>query len=274
MRGLLRLGKPLIPLLMLACTMQSAAHEYWIEPQSYRIAPDERLLANLKVGQRFQGDTLVYLPDSIQLFRITTGETTVEVTSRIGDLPALDESSAAEGLALVSLVSGIFTLEYSEAGLFEKFLAYDGLDGILQEHRRRGLPMTGFKEAYQRFAKSLIQVGEGKGEDRLLGLAFEWLLETNPYSAADNRMQARLYWRGEPLAATQARLFVRRDGQVEERLLTTDGEGRVHFSAQTGSEILLNAVQMREPSDRFPAPEGSAWISYWATTTFALLATE
>ncbi|MCB1872262.1 MAG: DUF4198 domain-containing protein, partial [Gammaproteobacteria bacterium] len=131
-------------------------------------------------------------------------------------------------------------------------------------------PPSGFKEAYQRFAKSLVQVGEGGGEDRLLGLGFEWLLETNPYRAADNRIQARLYWRGVPLAAAQARLFTRRNGQIEETLLTTDEAGRVWFSPTPGSELLLNAVQMQQPSAKFPAPAGSAWISYWTTITFAL----
>lgn len=72
------------------------------------------------------------------------------------------------------------------------------------------------------------------------------------------------------MAAAQARLFVRRAGQLEEQILITDGDGRVQFSPDPGSEILLNAVQMREPSDRYLAPEGSAWISYWATTTFLL----
>lgn len=270
MRDLPRLGKPLVVLFLLAFAMRSTAHEFWIEPKSYRIMAGENLLADLKVGQHFKGDTQAYLPGNIQRFQIATGDSIADVKSRIGDLPALNEKTAADGLVLLSLVSNTYTLEYREPGLFEKFLAYEGLDGILAQHRRRGLPMSGFKEAYQRFAKSLVQVGEGSGDDRLLGLGFEWLLEKNPYHATDNRMQARLYWRGEPLAATQARLFIRLHGRIEEKLLTTDGEGRVQFSPEPGSEIMLNAVQMREPSDRFPAPPGSAWISYWATLTFAL----
>ena len=272
MRDLLRPGKPIVGLLMLVFTLQSAAHEYWIEPQSYQLAPGTKLVAQLKVGQHFQGDSQVYLPANIERFQIAYGaaEPVTDVSSRIGDLPALNQSVPLTGLALVSLVSNIYVLEYKERGLFEKFLAYEGLEGVLDEHRRRGLPLVGFKEGYQRFAKSLVQVGGGTGEDRLLGLRFEWLLETNPYTAVDNRIQARLYWQGEPLAAAQARLFVRRAGQLEEQILITDGDGRVQFSPDPGSEILLNAVQMREPSDRYLAPEGSAWISYWATTTFLL----
>ena len=270
MRDLLRLGKLLNALLPLTVTLPAAAHEYWIEPVSYQIVPGEHLQAQLKVGQHFQGDPQIFLPDAVKKFQITTGSVVADVRSRIGDLPALDQKIPSPGLALVSLVSNIFTLKYEQPGLFEKFLAYEGLDGVVQKHRARGLPANGFKEAYQRFAKSLVQVGEGGGEDRLLGLGFEWLVETNPYTAADNRMQARLFWRGEPLAAVRARLFVRRGMQVEEAVLTTDEEGRVRFTPDPGSEILLNAVQMREPSDRFPAPEGCVWISYWATTTFAL----
>ena len=270
MRDLLRLGKPLFVLWLLTFTMRLAAHEFWIEPLSYRLTAGENLLAQLKVGQHFKGDTQAYLPANIQRLQITFGGHSADVSSRIGDIPAINETTAADGLVLLSLVSNFYTLEYKEPGLFEKFLAYEGLDGILAEHRRRGLPPSGFKEAYQRFAKSLVQVGEGGGEDRLLGLGFEWLLETNPYRAADNRIQARLYWRGVPLAAAQARLFTRRNGQIEETLLTTDEAGRVWFSPTPGSELLLNAVQMQQPSAKFPAPAGSAWISYWTTITFAL----
>jgi len=270
MRDLLGFREQFIALLLIVVSAQLAAHEYWIEPVSYQLAPGERLKAQLKVGQRFSGDTQVYLPGNIRQFQITSGDTVSEVNSRIGDLPALDQRIPAAGLTTVSLVSNIYTLKYTESGQFEQFLAYEGLERILDEHRRRGLPASGFKEAYQRFAKSLVQVGDGNGADRLLGLGFEWLLETNPYRVADNRLQARLFWRGVPLEAVKARLFVRRDGRIEETLLTTDKQGRVRFSPQPGSEILLNAVQMREPSSRFPAPEGSAWISYWTTMTFLL----
>lgn len=270
MLELRQLGKPLLALMLLLGIAPAVAHEYWIEPYSYRIAAGERLQANLKVGQHFSGDAQLYLPANIQQLRITMGEQANDVKARIGDLPALDQVIAQPGLAVISLVSNIFTLEYKESGVFERFLAYDGLEPILAQHLQRGLPLTGFKEGYQRHAKSLVQVGNGAGEDRLLGLAFEWLLETNPYRTTDNRLQARLYWHGAPLTDTQARLFVRRAGELQEMVLRTDEQGRVSFSLEPGSEVMLNAVQMRQPSAQFPAPEGASWISYWASITFFL----
>jgi len=270
MLELSQLGKPFFTMLLLMVSLKPSAHEYWIEPHDYKIEAGDRLQANLKVGQHFRGDAQLYLPANIHQFQITASDEVNDVKSRTGDLPALDQQIALPGLALISLVSNIFTLEYKEPGLFEKFLAYEGLEPILERHLQRGLPLTGFKEAYQRFAKSLVQVGDQAGEDRLLGLAFEWLLETDPNKTAVVQLQARLYWHGAPLVDAPARLFVRRDGEIKETVLRTDDQGRVNFSARPGSEIMLNAVQMREPSALFSAPEGSAWISYWTTVTFLL----
>ena len=269
MLDLLHLAKG-VGLLLLAVTPLLQAHEYWIEPQRYQLSAGDRLVAQLKVGQHFKGDVQPYLPDNINRMQIHIGDTSSDVKSRIGDLPVLDQKLAGEGLVIVSLISNIFQLNYTEAGRFEQFLAYEGLQQVLAEHRRRGLPMTGFKEAYQRFAKSLVRLGKGGGEDRLLGMRFEWLLESNPYTVNTDLIQARLFWHDQPLPAAQARLFLRNGGNVQERVLTTDQSGRVTFSVEPGSEVLLNAVQMRQPAALFPAPADVVWISYWTTITFEL----
>ena len=53
------------------------------------------------------------------------------------------------------------------------------------EHQERGLSLTKITEQYQRFAKSLIAVGDAgsasMAKDRHLGLAIELVAEVNPY---------------------------------------------------------------------------------------------
>ncbi|MCB1761300.1 MAG: DUF4198 domain-containing protein, partial [Gammaproteobacteria bacterium] len=218
------------------------------------------------VGQHFVGDTQPYLPANTHRFEIDLAGATIPVAARIGDIPALDQAVTDTGLAIVAHVSNDFTLEYGREGLFESFLAYEGLTPMLAEHRRRGLPMTGFKERYQRFAKALVQVGDRPGSDRRLGLAFEWVLQSNPYLSSQRPLRARLYWRGEPLAGVQARLFVNTRGEVDERVVTTDREGGVELVLPSGSEAMLNAVQLRE----LPESSGAVWKSYWSSISFAL----
>lgn len=74
MRDLLRPGKPIVGLLMLVFTLQSAAHEYWIEPQSYQLAPGTKLVAQLKVGQHFQGIARFIFPPISNDFRLPMGQ--------------------------------------------------------------------------------------------------------------------------------------------------------------------------------------------------------
>lgn len=245
------------------------AHEFWIEPLAYQGQIGEPISANLKVGQHFKGDSYPYIPDNTQSFAIRIGDETHNLEARIGDIPAVRVTPFANGLAILSHVTSIFFLEYREAGKFAAFLEAEGQDGVLEQHRRQGLPMVGVKEAYQRFAKSLVQIGTQPGADRLLGLEFEWLLESDPYQSS-GPLQARLFWKGAPLADAQIRQFTRYRGQVNETVLRTDAQGRVYLNANPGSEVLLNAVRMTPPSPGLLAARGVSWKSHWASVTFAV----
>jgi hypothetical protein len=268
MRFRIRVGGWLF-LALLLLLQNAAAHEFWLAPVAHRIDPGDRLIAHIRVGQHLVGDTQPYLPGNTHRFEIELAGKTIAVTSRIGDIPALDQPVADEGLAILVHVSNDFSLVYNKEGLFESFLAYEGLTPMLAEHRRRGLPMTGFRERYQRFAKALVRVGNGAGSDRRLGLEFEWVLESTP--ASGSALRARLYWQGRPLPGAQARLFAAAGERVEERVLTTDGDGRIELSSPPAGRLMLNAVRLiaLDPS-RSDEANGAVWKSYWTSLSFAL----
>ena len=52
----------------------------------------------------------------------------------------------------------------------------------LARHAARGLPELAFREAYTRYAKSLVAVGAGKGSDARVGLKIEVVAGANPYT--------------------------------------------------------------------------------------------
>ncbi len=256
--------------LALLVSFPASAHELWLEPHAYQLQPGEPLKVEIKIGQHLKGNIFPYLPGTFHRFDITQGGKTAEVGSRAGDIPAVNEPLAREGLGIVALVSGDAYLTYDTREKFLEFVEYDGLAWVLDAHQRRGLPPQGFTEAYQRFAKALVNVGKGGGADRVLGLRFEWVLETNPYAGAEGGLRARLLWQGEPLTDTQARLFIQRGGEVIEQVYRTDGEGRIRFEIEPGDEAMLNAVKMLEPrQDRERWPREVVWKSFWASVTFA-----
>jgi len=266
-----RLQWPLTALWLLSSMagLDVQAHEFWIEPAKFELAPGDLLEAHVRVGQDMKGDSLRYIPQLVEAFRLTTGGATRDVKSRIGDDPALSERVPDSGLHLLSYVSTDSQLTYSDPEKFRRFVETEGIQWVSAAHERRGLPVQGFSEDYQRFAKSLVKVGDGKGQDRPLGLEFELVLETNPYTDPDAVIVAQLQWLGKPLADAQISVFRRHRGEVSRTNFRTDVGGRISLPRRDAPGVyLLNAVHMIELP---PNAEGAVWKSLWASTTFEVV---
>jgi len=253
----------------LLCAMLSIdvqAHEFWIEPVRFEIATGDVLQAHVRVGQEMKGDSLHYIPQRFEAFNLTVADKTRPVQSRTGDDPAVSEIVRDSGLHVLSYVSTDSELTYSEPEKFDNFLKYEGIEWVKAAHKKRNLPAQGFKEAYQRFVKSLVKVGDGQGRDRALGLEFELVVETNPYTDPASGIVTRLLWRGKPFPQARVNVFRRHDRKVSRTPVVTDAEGRIRIPHNGAPGIyLLNAVHMTEP---LPNDDGIVWKSLWASTTF------
>lgn len=249
--------------------LDARAHEFWIEPIRFEIAAGDVLQAHVRVGQEMEGDAILYIPQRFEAFDVTAAGATRPVRSRIGDRPVVSEVARDEGLHVLSYVSTDSQLTYSDAEIFESFLEYEGIDWVKAAHEQRRLPAQGFKEAYQRFAKSLVKVGDGEGRDRALGLELELVVETNPYTERDSDIVVRLLWRGKPFPQAQVNVFRRFGGKVAMTPVATDQEGRIRIPRRSAPGVyLLNAVHMIEPA---PNVERIVWKSLWASTTFEIV---
>lgn len=260
-------------LLLLTGTAATSAHEYWIEPKAYEIEPGAELQADLKNGQNFKGLTFTYIKSRFERFTLTGPGSTEPVPGRDGDLPPLRMTVDEPGLYIAAYQSVFDRLKFEKWEKFTQYLDNQGLDGIAEAHRRRGLPETGFTEQYARCAKALIRVGEGKGEDRVTGLAFELVAEKNPYRLSGSAvLPVRLYWQGNPQPDSQIEIF-RFDGALEKTKLRTDSEGRAEIPLAGGGKFLLNAVHMA-PGDSDPETATAEWVSYWASLVFGIDGTD
>ena len=242
------------------------AHEFWIEPVRFEIETGDVLQAHVRVGQEMRGDSLHYIPQRFEAFNLTAAGATRPVQSRTGDNPAVSEIVQHNGLHVLSYVSTDSQLTYPEPEKFENFLKYEGIEWVKAAHEKRNLPAQGFKEAYQRFVKSLVRVGDGQGRDRALGLEFELVVETNPYTDPAADIVVQLVWKGEPFPHAPVNVFRRYDRKVSRTRFKTDAEGRIRIPRKGAPGVyLLNAVHMIEPASN---NEGIVWKSLWASTTF------
>ncbi len=256
-------------LLITGWTGAALAHEFWISPSRYVVEPKGQIVANLRVGKNFEGPVNSYIPNDFSRFEILLAGSKRPVQGRLGDIPALTMTAESEGLAVVIHETSPTDLTYPKWEKFEGFATQKDLGWAIKDHKARGLPEKGFKETYQRFAKSLIAIGNGRGRDSAVGMETEIVAEANPYTDdLSLGLPIRLLYKGEPRADAQVEIFSKRAGnEATVAVVRTDAEGRAIIPVKPKTEYLLDAVVMR-PLDTDDATKKPAWESLWASLTF------
>ena len=269
---LFRYSQKVLPILLSIIMAQAvSAHEFWLEPLSFEVEEDSNIQAHIKVGQMMDGDTYAFYPNNFERFDITVGENTSSLKARFAQSPAVDQPTKESGLHILTYQSKPSKLRYEKREKFESFLKNEGIEWVLKEHERRGLPELDFTELYKRFAKSLVKVGDGAGQDRAMGLPIEWVVETNPYTTKYlEAVTAQLLYLGKPFAGSHVVVFTKLGDEVTRQTLTTDEDGRVNIPVGKGGVFLVNAVHMIDPVDQQTGVIKAAWMSLWASTTYEI----
>lgn len=238
------------------------AHEFWIEPESFRPAVGIAVPVRLRVGQKFKGESLPYLPESFERFTLHDARGERTVAGIPGDDPAASVAFGA-GLSVLAYRSQRYPLSFDDLAEFERYLRTEGLEAIPERHRALGKPVKMIRERYTRCAKALVAAGNVDGADRVIGLPLELIAESNPYRLAPGApLPVQLRYRGQPLAG--ALVIAMRKTAPEPRLeVRTDADGRARLPLTGRGPWLVNAVHMFVPADR-----DSDWESYWASLTF------
>lgn len=249
-------------------SLPAPAHEFWISPETYTVEPEGQIVAHIRVGQNFKGGAYSYIPQNFVRFDMVAGDRVIPVEGRIGDRPALSMTAPAEGLVTLVHQTTDYFLTYSDADTFVNFVTSKDFDGVLAEHKARGLPEAGFRERYSRFAKSLIAVGDGDGADREVGLLTEIVALANPYTDDPSAgLPVQVLYQGAPRPGVQVDVFARgADDAVTLTKYRTDDAGLAVISVQPETDYLVDSVVMRplEPE----AENDPVWESLWASLTF------
>ncbi len=261
------------PIILVAVLFASAvsAHEYWIEPDVYLLESGANIVAEVKVGADFNGDTYAYFPDNFKSFDVTDPSEKRPISGRIGDTPAIDITTTSDGLHVLSQYSSSNRLTWETYGEFEEFVKLHGLNWVLNAHAQRGLPDSGFDEAYTRFVKSLVAVGDGAGQDSYGGMIFELVANANPYTDdVSNGLPITVLFQGNPLPKTLIHVFYRAepDGNVVKSAVVANETGQAVIPNFGDGEYMVNAVQMVIPPAADMERTGIVWHSLWASMTF------
>jgi uncharacterized GH25 family protein len=258
-----RLAAAVLPLLV--CP-SAAAHDFWIEPSTFRPQLGQAVRLGLRVGVGFPGDPVPRSNARIVKFDLVTpsGETPVPGVE-MGDPAGLVRVSEA-GLQIVGYRSNNARLDLP-AEKFEQYLKEEGLEKVVAMRARRGESGKPSREHYSRCAKALLLAGaKVSGEDRPLGFTLELVAEENPYASAPGQaVPFQLLHQGKPLEGTLVVAIPRDDpaGKLQGR---SDAKGRVTFRFPRAGVWLVKAVHL------YPAPAGAEvdWESLWASLTFEI----
>lgn len=264
-------------LLWLAPAFRAGAHDFWIEPSSFRPSSGQPLLLRLRVGELFLGDPVPRNDARLRRFETRSATASQPVPGENGADPAGRTTlHGDEGEVVVVFESSpSFTTMTPE--LFSLYLEQEGLTAIAAERQARGIApgSQGATDAFSRHAKALLEGPAPGGAEGAFATRQALELELRPLATPRvGGFAVELSFRGRPLADTQVVAIPRRRPQ-DAQTTRSDREGRASFELVPG-EWLIKAVHVlpRADFERLAVSDaGDAdYRSYWASLTFSLAA--
>jgi hypothetical protein len=253
-----------------AAAFETRAHDFWIEPASFRPVLHATVPIRLFVGQHFKGEPQIYLPELFERYVAAgpAGEQAVAGTPGDDD-PAGTLKVSGPGLYVIGYRSTQSSVRFDTIAEFERYLDMEGLERHAAVAAKRFQVKGGILEYYSRCAKALVSVGPSsptQAADRRLGFPLELMAQANPYALrAGGDLPLQLLYQGKPLAGALIIAF-NRDRPMEKLKLRTDPDGRVRLTLARAGVWLVTSVHM------IPAPllARADWESLWASLTFEL----
>jgi uncharacterized GH25 family protein len=260
----------IVGLLASSCVV---AHDFWVQPATYWLAPFGITGMTLQVGHGPSRQRSPIPRDRITKFQaITPRGSTIDLREGLhhkGD--ATDgEFAFRDPGGYVLLLETDYAHSRLPAQRFNDYVASEGLRPAFEERQRAGRLEADGSENYARRAKALIQVGPARGGSQLqvtqpFGMGLEIVPEVSPY--AEPRpvtLPIRVLYRGHRLAGALVKLTNLEHDAVPLSTQLTDAAGRAEFKMPVGGTWLVNVVWTR------PLPESAAadFETLFASLTF------
>jgi len=247
---------PDVKTFLLACTLLAAplyAHDFWIEPSTFRPAVGETVTASLRVGENFEGEPVARSSQLLADFFARDADHRWDLAGFENEDPAGLLRVERNGLTVIGYRSNPYTHTLS-ADQFHRFLSEEG---IADMSLTNPVPDP-VRERFIRYAKTLLVADDATELDRALGFRCE--------ISRESEHGFRVVYEGKPLANALV-VALHRDGA--RRSARTNAEGRVVLKTDRVGQWLVKAVQVV----RAPADSGADWESLWPSLTFEVTLT-
>lgn len=264
---------------VLAVVMPLAAHEFWVTPSEWVLAPGARATILANVGDQFPGANSFTTPDRIETVRLIGPGTDRgvpppyrrEADSLAADTRLPDIPGTYIGVVMVKPRVG-----EKSGSVFQAHIAHQGLDDVGEYRAKHGETDKPVRERYSRYGKTLLRVGSGGSSAHVtkpLGLKIELVPDVDPTRLRPGSvLRLRLLLDGRPAPnALVGAVYAAAQAKPESWPLTarTDADGRFAFTLHDRGPWLLRAVRTQRRTGE-TGPLAADWESYWASLSFIL----
>jgi hypothetical protein len=270
---MLRKSSLVLTLAITFLTSSLPAHEFWLRPDHFTVAPNAPVNFTLNVGEGFSGEPRPFTSERVQFLRHISASGAEDWLSRVSPppgAPALTTTFATAGTHLVAYDSqpSLITLD---AEKFNAYLREDGLAHIAAAREKAGTAGQPGRERYRRCVKTLLRVG-ASGDATFstpTGQRIELVPITDPFAtSAQSPLRVQLLFDGHPLARTLVRAWHRSGDRLTTLDAHTDANGTATFTLPFAGAWMLSTVHMI-PATNTPDLD---WESFWCSLTFAVAA--
>ena len=230
------------------------AHDFWIQPSRFWIAPGGATSLAILVGhgparQRW----VLRLNRVVALFSVGPGGRRVDHSSKLSQgtyAPDAELTFPAPGLHVIAF-ENTASANSLPADRFNDYLRAEGIRPAIEWRRRTGATGQPGRETYSRRAKALVQVGRpspGRQTQATipLGLTLEIVPDVNPYSpGAARALPVRVFYRGRPQPGALVKVTNLDNDEKPAETHTTDGAGRAVFRLPRSGNWQYNVVWAR-----------------------------
>lgn len=277
-----RLRLPYLLCLLVAFAVPSAADDFWLVPDIFRLAVGDTLVLRGQTSSRFPTSRVAVTPDRIVRATRLSAEDEARLTgfSVAGPSLLLRDRPARTGQYVIAVEVAPRALRESAAG-FRRYLELEGATAAVARVEREGLlrGRDSVTRRYAKYAKALVEVGVGGAAAfaRVANHPLEFVLLRDPRSLRPgDSVTVELRFRGAllvgaPVHADHAPFDTPRVGGADGHgvagfAAVTDARGR--FVVPIAADGLWNvrAVHVVEAA----SGSGADWDTHWSSLTFAV----
>ena len=254
-----------------------SAHDFWVQPQTFRLPAPGTTTMNLQVGHGTARQKSLMTADRVTRFDSFSHAGHVDRRNELHLGDANSDTTMHFGKTGLNLVVFETNGTYSELPdiRFNDYLKAEGMTPALTWRAQQKKTNQPGREIYSRRCKALIQVGPyAKTDDAIatkaIGMALEIVPEKNPYAPDfKGALPVRIYYYGKPLAGATVMLNnLDFDGRPVETFVT-DASGRATFTLPRNGFWQMNVVWTRpinnDPKADFETMFSSLTLGYSPT---------